>query len=451
MEINQILEYGESKLVEFKEKYTKDIYKSVIAFSNTAGGRIFIGINDQRQVVGIDGTIDIFELQDSIISNIHDHCHPMIMPEVYMLNIGLKVICVVSVVKGQFLPYYDKNESKDNSTYVRMGATNRKASLEMIQELERQRNNIGYDEMIDYKATLDHYDLQPLIDAFLKIGKKIELVDMINLKLVIEENNQHYPSHALMILLGKLDHVKIQCALFKGINREMFLDRKEFSGDLFSQIEKAEAFIKQHIKLNGRFEGMRRIDEYELPPIAFKEAIMNAIVHRDYSRTGSDVKIALYDDRLSIVSPGQFMTNGYPIDLTSGRSEIRNKVIARVFKELGYVEIWGSGLPIMLSTCLDKGLKRPVIEEKGGFVDVQIFRMKEETISELTYDDLTIQEETVMKYLNANDHLKSSDFTEVLKVKDRRVRIILKGLVDKGYIENIGHTTNSIYRLTKQK
>ena len=132
------------------------------------------------------------------------------------------------------------------------------------------------------------------------------------------------------------------------------MDKKEYSGSLFDQIDKAEKFIKNYISLNVEIKGLKREESYEIPEIAIREVIVNAYVHRDYSNFGRDIKIGVYDDRVEIVSPGAF-PNGITTDeIFSGRSEVRNRVVARVLKELGYIEQWGSGINRVKVLCKER-------------------------------------------------------------------------------------------------
>ena len=151
MSILELIEKGESKTAEFKETLPggDTIAKTVIAFSNTAGGKIIIGVDDKRQIVGIPDS-KLFELQDKIVSIIYDRCYPNILPEIYTITVDNKILLVIEVFRSSLIPYYLKNKGKNNGTYVRIGATNRLANRENILELERQRNYISYDEEINY-------------------------------------------------------------------------------------------------------------------------------------------------------------------------------------------------------------------------------------------------------------------------------------------------------------
>lgn len=230
---------------------------------------------------------------------------------------------------------------------------------------------------------------------------------------------------------------------------DVFLDRKEYDDDVFTQLENVENFIKNYISLSSEIKGLQREDHYEIPLEAIRESLINAVVHRDYSNYGRDIKIGIYDDMVNIVSPGAFPSTITQEDILEGRSEIRNKVIARVFKELNYIEQWGSGIRRIKSSCKARGLKEPEIDEKGDFVDVSLFRevvnaveMREDNIS------LTDQEEKILDYLRKhNRQIKTKNVKIVLGVEDRRAREVLKDLVDKHVIEKKGKGPSTFYEM----
>jgi ATP-dependent DNA helicase RecG len=455
MSLSEIIQQGESKTLELKEKLpTNDgIAKTIIAFSNTSGGKLIIGINDQREVVGL-GEADIFDVQDKISSIIFDRCYPNILPEIYTANMDGKLILIIEVFRGNLLPYYLKQEGKNNGTYIRIGATNRKAGFENLLELERQKRNISFDEEIFYEQNYQELDIAPIAARFEAIGKKLDSEKLKNLKLIKEEQGKFHPTHALMVLLGQYEHVTIKCARFKGKTMDIFLDKKEYSGDLFSQLEAAEGFIKNHINLRGEIKGLQRTDTYEIPTDALREALVNAIIHRDYSNRGRDIKVGVYDDLVNIVSPGGFPSTLTAEDILEGRSEIRNKVIARVFKELNYIEQWGSGIKRIQSSCITQGLKEPSIREKGDFVDVEFYRPAAESdglVPEAVgnrrkpSDNLSLQEEAILAHLTKNGKIVSKEVEAVLLVKESRARELLREMTEKALIEKKGSGRSTYY------
>ncbi|WP_156099399.1 RNA-binding domain-containing protein [Caloranaerobacter azorensis] len=449
---------GESKTLEFKKEFpnNESIAKTVIAFSNTSGGKLIIGVDNNGKIIGLKENVDIFDLQDKIASIIYDDCYPNIIPEIYTANIDGKIIIVVEVFRGSLLPYYFKKEGKNNGTYIRIGATNRKASYDNILELERQKRNISFDEEINYDVDFYSLDISPIRLEFEKVGKQIDMEKLKNLKLIKEENGKIYPTNGLLILLGKYENCTIKCARFKGKTMDIFLDKKDYNGDLFSQLEKAESFIKNHINLRGEIKGLQRTDTYEIPIEAIREALINAVVHRDYTNMGRDIKVGIYDDILNIVSPGGFPSTLTEKDILEGRSEVRNKVIARVFKELNYIEQWGSGIKRIKSTCLKYGLKEPIIKETGDFVDVEIYREVPESAGKVPesagkvpekYRDLSEQEIRIIEYIKNNGKITSKEVEKLIGVKNRRAREILKEMIDRKIITRKGRGRSTYYSL----
>jgi len=311
--------------------------------------------------------------------------------------------------------------------------------------------NISFDQEANREVDYDLLDISPIEDRFIQVGKVLSKSVMKNLKLIIEENGTLYPSNGLLILLGKFEHVKIKCSRFKGNTMDVFLDRKEYDGDLLIQLENAEKFIKSHISLGSEIKGLQREDEYEIPIEAIRESLVNAVVHRDYSNEGRDIKVGIYDDIVNIVSPGAFPSTITQEDILEGRSEIRNKVIARVFKELNYIEQWGSGIRRIKSSCHLRGLKEPEILEKGDFVSVSLYRKLATLASQEENKEILNSRETeqaILSYLKSNQNKITTKETEaVLGLGERRSREILKNMIDKNILERVGMTTNTHYRM----
>ena len=216
----------------------------------------------------------------------------------------------------------------------------------------------------------------PLKTRFAKTGKTLSDEKLRNLNLIKTDRGITYPTNALLILLGKFPHCSVKCARFKGITMEVFIDKKEYRGNIFSILENTQNFILNHINLSAKIEGLYRTDNYEIPLIALREALINALIHRDYANFGRDIKMGVYDDIVNIVSPGALPNIVTIEDILRGRSEIRNKVIANVFKELGLIEQWGSGINRIMLACKKAGLDQPKIREQGDFVDVEFYRPK---------------------------------------------------------------------------
>jgi ATP-dependent DNA helicase RecG len=474
MNLNDSIRLGESKTLELKARLPQNeqIAKTVVAFSNTSGGKLVIGVDDNRTILGLPEQ-DIFALQERIGSIIFDRCYPAILPEMYTANLEGKTVLVIEMFRGNLLPYYLKEDGKNNGTYLRVGIANRKADFEHILELERQKRNQSFDEEICREQPLAQLDLTPLVARFKAQGKPLNDEKLRNLKLVQEEQGTLYPTQGLMILLGKLPHVTVKCARFKGTDMSVFLDRKEYSGDLFTQLEQMEGFVKNHISLRGEIKGLQRTDTYELPEAALREALINAVIHRDYTNQGRDIKVGVYDDIVNIVSPGGFPNTLTAEALMEGRSEIRNRVVARIFKELGYIEQWGSGIQRIKAACTAIGLTEPIIREKGDFVDVEFYRPVSNTnekapdtaktvpslmitpdyarLRPITPDPSRLEPEEAHILIWLLDHGKISrrEVMEFLGLGETKVKAIFHALMDKKLIARNGQGRSTCYVLAQ--
>ena len=453
------IQKGESKTLEFKQQLPKgqQIAKTLIAFANGSGGKLIVGVTDDRQLVGIQD--DIFELQDKITSMIYELCAPQLAAQIYIENIDGVELLVVEVARGSLFPYYLKSVGREQGTYIRLGASNRVASPEHIQQLELQRLNVSFDALANYQYPLEKLDLTVLEAAFKAADKTLTLEKMLNLKLVIEEEGQRYASHGLLILLGQYEHVMTQCARFKGTNMSVFLDRKEYTGDLFSQIEQAEIFIKNHLSLRAEIRGLKRYDYLEIPENAIREALVNAYVHRDYSNFGRNIKVAVYDDLVNIVSPGGLPNGLTEADLLQGRSEIRNRVLARVFRELGYIEHWGSGLQRIQQMCEEENWPTPEFVETGDFFDVKLYRpvielesgaiggaiddssgVIEDLGGAIEINQLTERQQEILVLIRANPKVSYRSLAEQLGINQSALQKHLNHLKDAGWLERVGGT-----------
>lgn len=455
----QEIQQGESKTLEFKRELPKgdQLAKTLVAFANGSGGKLIIGVDNQRKVVGIQG--DEFELMDQISSMVHSQCLPTLLPSIYLETIDNKTLLIVQVSRGSQLPYYLKSKGRDAGTFVRIGASNRPASLDMIHELERQRLNQSFDEQASWEAEFDDLDLTPLYQAFAKQGKELDEQRLYSLKLIKKEHDQVRPTHGLLILLGYYEHVEIKCSRFKGNNMAVFLDKKEYRGDLFQQLSQAELFIKNHLHLKGEILGLQRTDTYEIPIPAIREALINAIIHRDYSNFGRDIKLGIYDDYVNIVSPGGLPNGSTLEEVLQGRSEIRNKVIARVFRRLGYIEQWGSGIARIKQLCKEAGNPEPIFKETGDFFDIEFIRGEDSAATDEVKDIgiaqssqsgaiggqiekslLTERQQAVLSLLESDPTISRQAIVASLGINASAVQKHLAKLKELGIIERVGGT-----------
>ncbi|WP_129407817.1 RNA-binding domain-containing protein [Marinitoga lauensis] len=338
---------GENKKLEFKEKLSSDyntFLKTVVAFANGSGGKIVFGINDKtKRIIGISDD-ELFSLSDKISNLISEKCYPMIIPEIYVQNIDGKNLLIVEIYPGQSKPYFLKHKGNIMKSYIRVGATTRVADENIIKSLEREKLNISYDEEILFSYEPDEKDFNELKKDFYNFTKKeLSKNKMLNLKILRMYNKKSFLSIGGALIIGKNDIFEfsgIKCARFKGNDVSEFIDSKDYYGPLYKIADEAMTFAKTHIEKRIIIKDLQHEENFIIPIPVIREAIINAIVHRDYT-INSDIKFAIFDNRIEITSPGGLPGNLDVDAIKDGRSEIRNKVIARFFKEIGYIEQWG--------------------------------------------------------------------------------------------------------------
>ena len=217
------------------------------------------------------------------------------------------------------------------------------------------------------------------VDACETEEEKLAIKDMTLAKLhdfgvLCMVGRNPYPTHAFNLLTDNTNKTaKVQCALFKGKTRDIFIDRKEFAGPIYEQVDDAYNFVLRHIDMGAQIDGEYRKDMYELPISAIRETIANAVLHRSYLDR-SCVQVCIYDDRLEVSSPGM-LYGGLDIETAkTGKSTCRNEAVAEVFHYMHIVEAWGTGIPRIINRCNEYCLLAPIFEEFGDGFKVTLFR-----------------------------------------------------------------------------
>lgn len=352
MEIEDVLQQPEGKRLEFKERITsrEGIAKTVVAFSNIAGGEIYIGVEDgTKKIIGVPED-EVSKLEEKLANSLYDLVYPKVTPDISIVNVGGKYLIRVTVYPGANPPYYLGSSGKIKGTFVRIGSVNQPASEEILLELERKKRNIPFDTTPVFDLQPSGLDLKAFLDEYeAKTGETADETTLRKLGLIKEDRGELVPTIAALLLSGgevKQEHFPfavIECAAFKGNDLSTTLDSRTIDSELVHQPEEALAFVQRNIRMASKVEGLYRSEKWEYPLTAVRELIINAIVHRDYSLSGRYIKLAIYDDMIEITSPGYLPGTLDPGHLGTGISELRNKVIGPVFKKLKLIEQWGTG------------------------------------------------------------------------------------------------------------
>ena len=361
MTLLEEIQNGETETLEFKREIpSKDskLMKTVVAFSNCHGGRILFGVDDEtHEIAGIENE-NVFKFMDSLADMISESVEPQVIPRITFETIEDKTVVVVQIVAGQNQPYFLKAEGMNDGVYIRLAATTRKAEREKVKELMLWGEGKSYDKIFENHEPVTEEAALHLCKSIEKLNGKNH-VTLENLKswgLIKDENGKLLPSIAFRLLeTSDIHFAQVQCGVFRGTDKVFFIDRKEYSGPIYEQIENAYNFVMQHINIGAKIEGLYRKDIPEIPAEAIRELIVNAVMHRNYL-SHSYIQVCIFDDRLEITSPGG-LYGGLTIEkMLKGSSSIRNELIADTFLRMGIVEKWGTGIKRIADLCHEHGL-----------------------------------------------------------------------------------------------
>ena len=435
--IAQMIAMPEGKTLEFKRDLSspKNILKTLVAFANTAGGRLIIGVEDgSKEVIGVSDPLDE---EERICNLIADSIKPRLVPNVELISIEDKTLLKVEVYPSGSRPHWLKKEGPEEGVYVRLGSTNRKADRELIAELKRSAEGKSFDEQTLPDRTVDDLDFDAATTCFER-HRKLVKKDLESLRLVARHQSHLVPTVGGMLLFGKdremiFPDAWIQCGRFIGKDKADIFDHIDIHEHLPVAVERVMEFLKKHAMRGADFSELRRRDVWSIPLTILREAVVNAVVHADYSQRGAPIRIAFFDDRIEIENPGILLPGMTIEDMLQGVSKIRNHVIARVFRELDMIEQWGSGVRRMFKEAEALGLPQPEIIEVGMRVRFIVYlaeslvlpseirTSKEQVPTQLPTQLPTQSEDPVQRLLLAlSDEEKSSGtLRSVLGIKHR--------------------------------
>ena len=383
MSIKSLIKNGEGASVEFKADIPPDCkkyIKTVIAFSNTSGGTIIFGVDDNSVICGLPDK-DITRKRDSISDAISKVCVPVPDYDTEIVTVDNKSLIIVKVYPGPDRPYHLASESMKNGTYVRIDGISKLADAAALKELQLEGRKDSFDAKVNFNTNVTEESVNKICSDLSKIaGMNITAQNLINEKVIIKKGDGYAPTNAFALLQGGVfTFTEVRCALFKGVEKNldktMFLDRRECIGPIYQQIDDAYAFVLKNIRLESYYNGgIARDDEYEIPHDVIREVITNAILHRSYIRSNMPTYIAIYDDRIEVISPGKLYGGMTVKQMLEGKTERRNPVIGRIFALAHISEGWGRGVKGIITECTECGLKTPLFEEWGEDFRVTLYR-----------------------------------------------------------------------------
>ena len=429
--------FTESKLVELKAEVVGDICREVIAFANTKGGTIYIGVQDDGQILGIENV-------DRVILQINNMVRDSIKPDVTMFvryqtqEIDEKQIVAVTVQQGTDRPYYLGSKGlKPSGVYVRNGTSTDPASDPAIRKMIKETGGDCFENMRSLEQDLT---FKTAAAQFSKSNVPFDETKMRTLGLVSHDGIY---SNVAMLLSDQCSST-IKAATFSGTDKNDFQDRREFGGSLFQQMEEMYSYLNLRNRTRATFEGLYRNDVRDYPEEALREALLNSLVHRDYSFSASTL-ISIYDDRIEFVSVGGLLGGISLDDILLGLSVCRNPKLAAVFYRLKLIEAYGTGIPKIIKAYAESGLE-PKIEVTSNAFKITLPNRNVAKKESNAADRPRNNEEKILSFIESNGHIVRSDVDVLLDVSQATANRILKRMVADGLLYQDGNGRKTKYK-----
>ena len=434
----------ESERIEYKSQMIDDIYKEVIAFANTNGGVIYIGIDDKGKLIGID---NVDETYTRLTNGIRDAIAPDVTLFVRYILQNNKVI-QIEVGEGSYKPYYLKSKGmKPNGVYVRQGASSVQASPDPIRRMIKDSDGDVFEEMRTATQELSFEEAERAFKRY-----KVDFSEEKYIALGLRNIHDDQYTNLAMILSDQCQHTT-KIAVFGDEANITFKDAKEFGGSIFKQLDDSYAYLMLCNRTAATFKGLERVELSDYPEDALREALLNALVHRDYSYSGSII-INVNDSCIEFISLGGLLPGLSADDIRSGISQPRNRKLAEIFHRLRLIESYGTGIRKIYALYKDCALQ-PRIEVTTNTFKLVLPNMNvsgavSESMPETTEKVpgvITPQMKTVIDYLAEYGEMTDEDLQELLNIKKTRAYLLARQMNENGLIDIIGRGAAKKYLL----
>lgn len=447
--------FQESETVELKEKFTDDIKKEIIAFANCNGGKLYIGVRD-------DGTVSGLNEPDSVALQISNMVRDAIKPDLTMFlhyetieKDGRKIVAV-DIQRGTDRPYYiAKKGMRPEGVYVRQGYSAVPATDMAIRHMIKETDGDSFEDMrslnqeLTFEAAEKEFRLREV---------DFGLQQMRTLKLT---NQDGLYSNLALLLSDQCTHT-VKIAVFQGTDQTIFKDRREFGGSLMQQMNEVYEFIDLRNQIHATIEKLYRIDFRDYPEIAVREALLNLLVHRDYSFSASAL-ISIYSDRIEFVSIGGLIPGIDLEDIMAGISICRNQELANVFYRLHLIEAYGTGIGKIMR-AYEGRLEKPVIETtqntfkiilpnrntRQGITNVSVSKVESAAVP---YGEMRktvdYREKQILEYARNHDSFTKNEVVRLLNVSPSTAVRLIRGLIKRGLLKCNGKARSTFYTIIK--
>lgn len=430
------MQFIENSMLELKRQVIDDIRKTVIAFANSGGGTIYIGVDNDGTVVGVENI-------DSESLRLSNMIRDAIKPDVTMFvsyaheKEQSKDIIKVTVQKGTECPYYLQNKGlRPEGVFVRQGSSSVPATESAIRRMIMETDGDSYEEMrsLNQELTFEAAAMEFRVRDMPFSDNALKTLHLIN-------EDGIYTN--LGLLLSDQCVHKIKAAVFEGTDKSVFKDRREFSGSLLKQLNDIFVYISQYNRVRAEFSGLYRTDKKDYPEEALREALLNVLVHRDYAYSASTL-ISIFDDRIELISVGGLVKGITLPDVMLGVSVTRNERLANIFYRLALIEAYGTGIPKIMINY--KGFAiQPEFEVTDHAFKIILPNQNAQAKGAIPSAD----ERRIMELASRLGELKRKDVETELKVSQTLSGRILRLMVENGFLQTFGKGKNTVYILKK--
>jgi len=451
-QIKQIIQRGENQEIEFKESFhNQNISKTLCGFGNTLGGIIFFGVSDEGDLTGIKSNLDKFQQK---ISSANQCLSPTPIISIEIHEIEKKKIVIAIIQRGIDNIYY----TFEGAIYVRVGSTTKKLEGQSHLEFLRNKQILSFDETYESHATINDLDEEKIKNYLLEREQRNYLNNhtieefLISKRLATKNGKLNIKNSGILLLAKDLQEfypqTEIKLVKFNGIEPVEISSHKLIQKGLVNSIEESIKFVKEN--LNKKIiisSSPKRIEKYDYPLEVVREAIVNAIAHRDYFSKDS-IQIYIFDNRIEITNPGS-LPQGLTKELFGTISVQRNPITYRFLRDLGYVEGLGTGVPRIKNRMRGDGLKDPEFLFTESFFRIILYNKKGKKNPIESEEDLNERQKKAIEYLKRNKTLKSSTYEEINGISHGTAVKEINEMVEFEYLKKIGTYRGAYYILKK--
>ncbi len=432
----------ESKTLEYKRDLPSSlagIIKTCVAFSNTAGGRVVLGIEDEsRKVIGLT-EVAMEKAFECLAAAVYDAVTPAVVPEVFHQTVGGKYLIVIDVGRGSSPPYFVKRLGSVKGVFVRVGPTTRMASPEHIQELMSFRSRAAFDEE-PVQCSIDDLDAGLLEQAYDRSPSR----ELLMSEKVVVKSGHRRPAVTVAALLAfgkrpdrEIPEAAVICSRFRGESGRDIVETLEIQGPVSDLTSRVLDFLRRYLERNLNLRGAQLRGTDLIPLAALREAVVNALIHRKYN-VPSPVKVAIFDNRVEVFSPGGLPGLITLRQLGDGSSHLRNPLLAKFARRLRIMEKMGSGVRLMQEECQKRGIVPPEFFEDGDYVKVVFGTGR----SQQNANELSA---VIADIFQNQSRVRISEIARRVKVSRNTITNALNRLIENGKVARYGRGAGVYY------